>query len=97
MEQLLAVGLGIASSAILSLVKRLTGIADGKIGPIVKPVQPLLVAAIAAGLPILASKIGISVGLTDAEAIASAPTAALAGILARELAIRLKPKAAEGL
>lgn len=94
MEQLVTVGLGLAASALLGLVKRVTGIADGKLGPIIKPVQPLVVAALAAGVPLIANQLGVSFGIDDAQAVANAPAAALVGILGRELALRIKGKPA---
>lgn len=84
---LLNAAFGIVASAVLGGTKKFTGLADMKIGGVIKPVQPLLVMALAWGLP----KLGAAIGLVppDAAALVDAPTATIAGIVSREVLSRL--------
>lgn len=95
MDVLLTAVFGIASSAILSLFKKTTGALDTQVGKVVKPVQPLFVAILTAVLPLVSNLFHLT-AVPDATAIANAPLGALIGIIAREIALRLTPKAPVG-
>ena len=91
MDNLLMVLAGIASSAILGLFKKATGIADTALGSVLKPLQPLLVLGLTVALPML----GTVLHLTDmptATAIMAAPASTLLAIVLREIAVKLKAR-----
>jgi hypothetical protein len=62
---------------------------DSKILKILKPIQPIFVAAVGVGLSYLAS-LGINVIPTDQSLIEAAPLAGLISVTLREINIRLK-------
>ena len=78
----------ILGSALLGLTKKYTHILDGKIGGIVKPLQPGLLMAAGIGLPYLTQRLGI--GAVDASMFVTAPTATIAMISFREGTRRLR-------
>lgn len=80
---------GFAAAALLGGVKKWTHIADAKAWGAIKGYQPLVVGAVAFGLYPLVSKVTGITDLPAPEVFARAPTAALAGVLARELFTRL--------
>lgn len=87
MELLTAVGALVGSMA-LGATKKYTGFLDGKIGAVIKPVQPLLVLGASFLLPKAAVALGIAP--VDAAQFISAPTATLAVVSAREALKRLR-------
>ena len=76
------------ASAALGFVKTQTGALDNWLGRKIRPVQPLVVALGAFGLPLLANALGIAT--VDPELFASAPTATVAAITAREVLARIR-------
>lgn len=91
METLITGLTGILSALVLGAAKKATGAADKAAFAFIKPVQPLLVAALAVGLPMLANVVHPGT-LPSADIITNAPASALVGIVARELWLRLAPK-----
>lgn len=95
MEQLnllLAAVAGILSSAVVGIVKRLEETVDVRIVTAIKPVTPLLVTALAFVLPKLATTLHLT-AIPDAQALANAPLAAIIGIVARELLVKIQKPA----
>lgn len=84
-------GLGaLAGSVLFGLVKKYTGVLDGKIGRAVKPLQPVIVMAAGIGLPFLTSWLGIAP--VDPAAFTTAPLTTVALISTREAWQRLSGK-----
>lgn len=78
----------LAGSSLLGGVKKYTRILDGKIGEIVKPMQPVAIMAAGIGLPYLTQALGI--GAVDASMFVTAPSATIAMISMREGTRRLR-------
>ncbi len=72
----------LGGSSLLGVVKKYTGILDGKIGGAIKPFQPLVVMAAGIGLPYLTGVLGIAE--IDPQVFVTAPSATLAIISLRE-------------
>lgn len=80
---------GFAAAALLGAAKKWTGVADIRAWRVVKPIQPLVVGALALAVyPVVTKLTGVT-DLPAPEVFARAPTAALAGVLVRELFTRL--------
>lgn len=77
-------------SALLGLMKKYTSLLDHRIGKAIKPLQPTLVAVAGIGLPYLTSALGIS--SVDPSVFVTAPTATVAAVSLREVALRLRGK-----
>lgn len=82
---------GLGASLVWGAAKKWTGALDTKVGHAIKPVQPVLVGALAVALPFLSNAIGIT-DLPPADVIAAAPSAAIVGVTAREIFRRLVPR-----
>lgn len=89
MEQLLAWIGGIASVAILGTVKKVTGVADTKIGAVLKPIQPVVALGLATALPYVTHALHLT-SQVDATQLAAAPTGTIIGIVAAELLSKLQ-------
>jgi len=77
----------IASPLVLGGIKavtRNTGLWDRKIGAVIKPFQPYMVAGLSIALPLLGQVLGTT-DMPTAEAVATAPSTALASIFIREV------------
>jgi hypothetical protein len=86
MNLLTDVLVGLASALTLGGIKavtRNTGLWDGKIGAVIKPFQPVVVGVLAGVLPAIGNAIGIT-DIPSAQAVADAPTSAVAAIVIRE-------------
>lgn len=90
MDLVSAVGV-LLGSLLLGGVKKYTGALDGKIGDVVKPLQPLLVATAGVVLPHVTGALGVTV---DPTQLVTAPTATLAATVVtiglREAAARVR-------
>lgn len=78
-----------AASAVLGVTKKYTGVLDGALGKVVKPLQPAIVAVVGLGLPYLANALHLS-GVPDASTFVAAPTATIIAVTLREIAAKLK-------
>jgi hypothetical protein len=84
-------GLGaLGASALFGLVKKYTRVLDGKVGRVVKPLQPAIITATGIGLPFLTSLLGIAP--VDPAAFVTAPATTIALVTAREAWQRLSGK-----
>ena len=90
MEDLIAYASAIGGSWLLGMTKKYTTMFDTAIGKVIKPLQPVVVAGLALLIPLIANAIGI-VEVPTADALATAPTAALVAVVAREVLKKLKP------
>lgn len=86
--------LGVAlSAAVLEWLKRRTSALDGKIGSVVRPVQPALIAVVGVAAPHITGALGVTV---DPAQLVTAPTATLAATVltlgVREVGRRLAGK-----
>ncbi len=86
--QLLTYGTAFVTTGALALAKKYTGVADTKIGKLVKPIQPWLVLGLAAVLPRV---IHGTPNVPDAGQLVAAPTATLLAVGAAEVIRRLFP------
>lgn len=84
-----ALGVALASAG-LGFVKKYTTLLDNKLGAVVKPVQPLVIAAAGVALPWLSTY--VDVGGLSAETLVTAPTSALLVVAAREATQRIQGK-----
>ena len=80
---------GFGAAAILGATKKWTGVADAKAWNAIKGFQPVVVGALAFGLYPLISKVTGVTDLPAPEVFAKAPTAALIGVVGRELFLKL--------
>lgn len=78
----------LAGSSLFGVMKKYTRILDGKIGDIVKPMQPVVIMAAGIGLPYLTQALGI--GEVDPQMFVTAPSATIAMISLREGTRRLR-------
>jgi hypothetical protein len=86
---LLAFVSAFAASAVLGVTKKYTGVLDGAIGKVVKPLQPAVIAFVSLGLPYLASVLHLTAA-PDASTFVAAPTATILAVTIREVLSRLK-------
>lgn len=91
MDELVTVATGLAASAALGLIKAGTDRLDARLTAVLKPFAPALVTGLSIGLPLLGNAVGLS-DLPPADVVANAPVSAVAGIVGRELAVRLARK-----
>ncbi|MGE0347390.1 MAG: hypothetical protein AB7N73_14940 [Gemmatimonadales bacterium] len=77
----------LGASALFGLVKKYTGLLDGRIGRAVKPLQPAIVTAAGIGLPFLTQLLGIAP--VDPAAFTTAPLTTVALVSTREAWQRL--------
>lgn len=89
---LIAVGGTLLGSLALGFTKKWTGALDGKVGSVIKPVQPVVVMAAGLALPFLAGKLGLVSGVPDASTFVAAPTATVFTVALREVLSRIKGK-----
>lgn len=78
----------LAGSSLLGVTKKYTGILDGKIGNVVKPVQPVLIGLAGIGLPLLTNALGIAE--IDPSMFVTAPSATIAMVSMREGSRRVR-------
>lgn len=88
LTDLLATAGVFVASAVLGALKGHTSALDGKLGRIVKPFQPALVALAGFGLPAVTAALGIAP--VDPSVFVTAPTATIAAVTLREAAARLR-------
>lgn len=89
---LLAALTGLASSAIIGAVKAFEAKIDAQVVSKLGNLTPILVTVLAFLLPKLATALHLA-AVPDAQALASAPVATIIAIVARELLVKLTPKA----
>ncbi len=83
--------LGVAGGSLLfGGLKELTSLLDGKIGKIIKPLQPALITLAGIGLPIAAQALGIAD--IDPAIFVTAPTATIVMVSIREAMLRVRGK-----
>ncbi len=78
----------LGGSALLGLMKKYTSALDGRIGGLVKPLQPVLLTVAGIGLPFLTQTLGIAE--IDPQLFITAPSATIAMISIREGSRRLR-------
>ena len=83
--------IGWLSSLILGGVKKGMDSADKKIPEFIKPIQPVIVGALAVILPMLAKLLGI-IDIPSADIFAAAPVATLIAVVSREVLAKIKKK-----
>lgn len=79
-----------AGSLLFGALKKWTGALDGKIGAVVKPLQPALVMGAGFALPLLTSALGIAA--VDPMAFVTAPLTTVALVSTREAYLRVTRK-----
>lgn len=79
----------VGGSALLGAVKQ-TSVLDGKIGQVIKPLQPALLTLAGIGLPMLTQSLGIAD--VDPAMLVTAPTTTIAMVTAREGMLRVQGK-----
>ena len=89
MEVLISYVAALAASALLGLIKSTVNFVDPKVTAFIKPFQPVVVALLAVGLPLLCTAIGI-VEVPVADVVAQAPLATIVAVTAREVLKRLR-------
>lgn len=82
-------GSAFASVTVLQLIKTKTDWMDGKIGAVLKPIQPVIAMAASLIFPWIAVHTGI---VADPQSFAAAPTATIAAVAAAEALKALKKK-----
>lgn len=80
----------VGMSSLFGVVKSYTRAMDGKIGAVIKPFQPVLIALAGIGLPFLTQALGL--GDIDPAVFVTAPTTTIAIIAMREGRLRAQGK-----
>ncbi|KKN37820.1 hypothetical protein LCGC14_0759640 [marine sediment metagenome] len=80
----------IGGSMLFGTIKSYTGILDGKIGSVIKPLQPALLTLAGIGLPMAAQALGITD--IDPAMFITAPTTTIAMVTMREGMLRARGK-----
>lgn len=89
MDFLAALGV-VGGSAFFGTLKSYTSILDGKIGKVIKPLQPALLTLAGIGLPFLTQSLGIME--IDPAVFVTAPTTTIAMVTMREGLLRARGK-----
>ncbi len=80
----------IGGSMLFGTIKSYTGILDGKIGSVIKPLQPALLTLAGIGLPMATQALGITD--IDPAMFITAPTTTIAMVTMREGMLRARGK-----
>lgn len=88
LDPLAALG-ALAGSLLFATVKKFTGALDGKIGDVVKPLQPALIMGAGFALPLVSQALGLA-GPVDPLSFVTSPLTTVALVSTRELYTRAK-------
>lgn len=80
----------VAGSGLFGVVKGYTSLLDGKIGTVIKPLQPALLTLAGIGLPMATQALGITD--IDPAMFVTAPTTTIAMVSLREGVLRARGK-----
>lgn len=80
----------IGGSMLFGTIKSYTGVLDGKIGSVIKPLQPALLTLAGIGLPMATQALGITD--IDPAMFITAPTTTIAMVTLREGMLRARGK-----